>query len=86
MQYAAVTALVAQRIEHLTTDQKVVGSTPTGCANKIKGFRKLPPAKNPRVVTKVVTCRFFLNGWFGRIEGPPANSSAGRLAQSQIAA
>ena len=29
MQYAAVTALVAQRIEHLTTDQKVGGSSPS---------------------------------------------------------
>jgi hypothetical protein len=26
-------ALVAQWIEHLTTDQKVVGSTPAGCTN-----------------------------------------------------
>ena len=29
VQYAAVTALVAQRIEHLTTDQKVGGSSPS---------------------------------------------------------
>ena len=29
MQYAALTALVAQRIEHLTTDQKVGGSNPS---------------------------------------------------------
>ena len=29
VQYAAVSALVAQRIEHLTTDQKVGGSSPS---------------------------------------------------------
>ena len=29
MRYAAVSALVAQRIEHLTTDQKVGGSSPS---------------------------------------------------------
>ncbi len=37
MQYAAVTALVAQRIEHLTTDQKVGGSSPSERAIETAG-------------------------------------------------
>ena len=37
MQYAAVTALVAQRIEHLTTDQKVGGSSPSERATESPG-------------------------------------------------
>ena len=37
VQYSAVTALVAQRIEHLTTDQKVGGSSPSERATEIPG-------------------------------------------------
>ena len=39
-------ALVAQWIEHLTTDQKVVGSTPAERTNDLKRLeRRLPPTK-----------------------------------------
>ena len=47
MQYAALTALVAQRIEHLTTDQKVGGSSPSERASVFAGqgfYLELSPA------------------------------------------
>jgi hypothetical protein len=48
---------VAQRIEHLTTDQKVWGSNPYGCAI----FLKSAHTRHKSMNLDIVVLRFFIN-------------------------
>jgi hypothetical protein len=77
VQYAAETALVAQRIEHLTTDQKVGGSSPSERATypQIRGHS--PRRESwPRRVYGVVSLTTSRSCWaILRMRDPPPTAA-----------